>query len=57
MYEYGTTREQLAKVAVKNHRNGAKNPYAQFPFEVTIEQVLNSTLIADPFKITGLLTK
>ncbi len=51
MYEYGTTREQLAKVAVKNHRNGAKNPYAQFPFEVTIEQVLNSTLIADPLRL------
>ncbi len=51
MYEYGTTREQLAKVAVKNHKNGAKNPYAQFPFEVTIEQVLNSTVIADPLRL------
>ncbi len=51
MYEYGTTREQLAKVAVKNHKNGAKNPYAQFPFEVTMEQVLNSTVIADPLRL------
>jgi len=51
MFEYGTTREQLAKVAVKNHKNGAKNPHAQFPFEVTLEQVLNSTLIADPLRL------
>jgi len=51
MYEYGTTREQLAKVAVKNHKNGAKNPHAQFRFEITIDQVLNSTLIADPLRL------
>src|SRR5206468_1800772 len=30
MYEYGTTREQMAAVAVKNHKNGALNPEAQF---------------------------
>lgn len=51
MFEYGTTREQLAKVAVKNHKNGAKNPYAQFPFEVSLDQVLNATLIADPLRL------
>ena len=51
MYEYGTTREQLAKVAVKNHKNGAKNPHAQFPFEITVDQVLNSTLVADPLRL------
>jgi len=51
MYKYGTTREQLAKVAVKNHKNGAKNPCAQFPFEITVDQVLNSTLIADPLRL------
>ena len=51
MYEYGTTREQLAMVSVKNHKNGAKNPHAQFRFEITIDQVLNSTLIADPLRL------
>jgi len=51
MYEYGTTREQLAKVAVKNHKNGARNPHAQFPFEVSLDQVLNSTLVADPLRL------
>ncbi len=48
MHEYGTTREQLASVAVKNHRNGAMNPNAQFRSEITLEQVLNSTRVADP---------
>ncbi len=48
MYEYGTTREQLAQVAVKNHSNGALNPFAQFQREIKIEQVLNATTVAYP---------
>jgi acetyl-CoA C-acetyltransferase len=51
MHKYGTTREQLAHVAVKNHANGALNPEAQFPIEVTVEQVLNSVLVADPLRL------
>ncbi|RLE02287.1 MAG: thiolase domain-containing protein [Candidatus Aminicenantes bacterium] len=51
MEKYGTTREQLALVAVKNHRHGAMNPVAQFPFEITVEGVLNSVLVADPLRI------
>ncbi len=51
MEKYGTTREQLAAVAVKNHRNGAKNPNAQFRSEVTAEQVMNSTMVADPLRL------
>jgi acetyl-CoA C-acetyltransferase len=51
MHKYGTTREQLAMVAVKNHKNGAKNPLAQYPFEITIEDVLKSTLVADPLRL------
>jgi len=51
MDKYGTTREQLAQVAVKNHQNGSKNPVAQFPFKVTVEQVVNSVMIADPLRI------
>jgi acetyl-CoA C-acetyltransferase len=51
MHHYGTTREQLAAVAVKNHRNGAKNPNAQFRSEVTPEQVMNSTMVADPLRL------
>jgi len=51
MEQYGTTREQLAAVAVKNHRNGAKNPNAQFRSEVTAEQVMKSTMVADPLRL------
>lgn len=51
MQRYGTTREQLAAVAVKNHRNGAKNPNAQFQSEVTLEQVMKSTMVADPLRL------
>ena len=51
MERYGTTREQLAAVAVKNHRNGAKNANAQFRSEVTAEQVMKSTMVADPLRL------
>ncbi len=51
MAKYGTTREQLAMVAVKNHKNGAMNPHGQYPFEVTLEQVLTATRVADPLRI------
>lgn len=51
MEKYGTTREQLAQVAVKNHENGSKNPLAQFPQKVTAEQVIKSIMIADPLTI------
>ncbi|MGB2986546.1 MAG: thiolase domain-containing protein, partial [Phycisphaerae bacterium] len=51
MHKYGTTREQLAAVAVKNHHNGTMNPRAQFQMEVTIEGVINSTKVADPLNI------
>jgi acetyl-CoA C-acetyltransferase len=51
MEKYGTTREQLAMVAVKNHANGSKNPLAQYPFPITVQAVLNSVLVADPLRI------
>jgi acetyl-CoA C-acetyltransferase len=51
VHQYGTTREQMAAVAVKNHRNGAKNPNAQFRSEVTLEQVMGSTMVADPLRL------
>ncbi len=51
MYEYGTTREQLAMVSVKNHRNAMDNPYAQYHTEITVEQVINSPLVADPLRL------
>jgi len=51
MAEYGTTIEQISQVAVKSHNNASLNPYAQFPFKVTLEQVMNSPLIADPLRL------
>ena len=51
MHEHGTTREQLAQVAVKNHEHGSKNPLAQFPMKITVEQVTGSVMIADPLRI------
>ncbi len=51
MHEFGTTEEMMASVAVKNHKHGAKNKYAQFPKEITMEQVLGSKMIADPLKM------
>ncbi len=51
MHQYGTTPEQLAAVAVKNHFNGSMNPLAQFPQKITVETVLNSVLVADPLHI------
>ncbi|MFV2040877.1 MAG: thiolase domain-containing protein [Candidatus Hydrothermarchaeales archaeon] len=51
MHEFGTTREQLAEVAVKNHANAKNNPTAQFRFDVSVEKVLNSTMVADPLTL------
>jgi acetyl-CoA C-acetyltransferase len=49
MHETGTTREHMAMVAVKNHRNAVTNPYAHLRFEVTVEQVLEAPTVVDPF--------
>ncbi len=51
METYGTTLEDLAWVSVKNHRHGALNPRAQFRQEVTLEQVMTSSLVADPLRL------
>jgi acetyl-CoA C-acetyltransferase len=51
MAKHGTTEEQMAHVAVKNHRHGALNPKAQFQKEITLEQVLTSARVADPLKL------
>lgn len=48
MHEFGATREQLAKVAVKNHKNASKNPKAQFHNIITVDDVLSAPMIADP---------
>ncbi len=51
MARYGTTDRQLAAVAVKNHRHGKQNPLAQYRDEVTLDQVLGATMVADPLTV------
>jgi acetyl-CoA C-acetyltransferase len=46
----GPTEEQMAKVSVKNHGNAMKNPIAQSPKELTVEDVMNSPKVCHPFK-------
>ena len=51
MHEFGTTRKQLADVAVKNHKNGSLNPKAQFRRPITRETVMRSTVVASPLRV------
>lgn len=49
MHTYGVERDVLAKVAVKNHYNGARNPKAHLRMEITEEKVLKAPMISSPF--------
>jgi len=51
MEEFGTTEEQLAKVAVKAHKVAVHNEYARFRKEFTMEEVLGSALVSDPLRL------
>jgi acetyl-CoA C-acetyltransferase len=51
MYEYGTTEEQIAKIAAKAKRNGALNPNALFRTPMSVEQILASPLVVDPLRL------
>lgn len=51
MAKYGTTRKQMAQVAVKNHYHASLNSKAQFPYEVSLEKVLESPVISTPFTL------
>ncbi len=48
MDTYGTTREDLSRVAVKNHHNGARNPHAHLAFECTLAEATDGPRVADP---------
>lgn len=51
MEQNGVTREQIAQVVVKNRRFGSRNPLAQFPDPVTLDEVLNARMISDPLTL------
>jgi acetyl-CoA acetyltransferase len=51
MKEYGTTDEQLARIAVKSHQVAKHNPNARFRKEFTLEEVLASPMVSDPLRL------
>lgn len=51
MHKFGTTRRHLAEVSVKNHLHASLNHKAQFPFEVSVDQVLNGSQVSSPFTL------
>jgi acetyl-CoA C-acetyltransferase len=51
MHDFGTRREHLAAVAVKNHANGALNPDAHLRKVITLEQALAGKPVADPLNL------
>jgi acetyl-CoA C-acetyltransferase len=51
MVAHGTTEEDLSWVSVKAHRNGAKNPKAQFRRPVSLEEVMGSSMVAEPLRL------
>jgi len=51
MQYYDVTERHLAMVAVKNHANALKNPYAHLKKAITIDKVMNSVMIADPLRL------
>jgi acetyl-CoA C-acetyltransferase len=48
MAKYGTTKEQLAMVSAKNHKNAVNNPNAQYRREFTVQQVLSAKMVCSP---------
>ena len=48
---FDAPRESLAEVAVKNHKNGALNPHAQFQKEIDVETAMESPVVADPLRL------
>jgi len=51
MKEFGTSREDLAQVAVKNHYNGARHPKAMFQREISVEMALEAPMISEPLAL------
>jgi acetyl-CoA C-acetyltransferase len=56
MFEFGTTVEQMAMVAIKNHANAFHNPYSQRPQMLTIEDVRSSPMVATPLTMLDCCT-
>src|SRR5690606_26465343 len=50
---YGATREDLAKIAVKNHHNGTLAPKSMLKKEITVDEALKAPIISWPFGLYG----
>lgn len=51
MANFGTTEDHLVKVSVKNHRNGALNPFAMYRKEMSYDEIANSQMVNDPLRL------
>ena len=51
MHRLGLTLREISQVAVKNHANGVRNPYAHFREAVSLEAVMESRIVADPLRL------
>jgi acetyl-CoA acetyltransferase len=51
MHEFGTTEEQIARVAYKNHLNSVENPNAMYRKAFSMEEILASKLVCDPIRL------
>lgn len=51
MEKYKVPKEWITSIAVKNHKNGTHNPYAQFQKEISLEKAMQSPIIADPLRL------
>jgi acetyl-CoA C-acetyltransferase len=51
MKDYGTTRDQLGQVSMKSHYNASLNPFAHFQKAVTMEEVHNARMVAEPLTV------
>lgn len=56
MHEFGTTVEQMARVSVKNHRNALRNKWAQHHYDLTVEDVRRSPMVAYPLTMLDICT-
>jgi acetyl-CoA C-acetyltransferase len=51
MHKHGLTLKEFSQVAVKNHANAARNPFAHFQEPVSLEEVMASRMVADPLRL------
>jgi acetyl-CoA acetyltransferase len=51
MATYGTTEDQLVRVSVKNHRNGALNPNAMYRKDMSYDEIVGSPMVNDPLRL------